>query len=73
MRERFSGGAVTHRIASSRVTDSLYFRLETLITSTSFWHCLSTCSMILASPVTTMVMRVISDRSVIPAVMLSML
>ena len=73
IRERSSGLAVTTMRASSRDTDSLYFRLLTRITSTSFWHCLSTCSTMLLSPVTTMVMRVMSGRSVWPAEMLSML
>src|SRR6266478_1535114 len=70
---RFVGSAFTLSSSISRSTWSSSERSVTLITSMSLWSCLSTCSMMKASPVTTSVIRDTDGSSVSPTDRLSML
>src|SRR5439155_26740608 len=70
---RLAGSAFTFSNSISRSTRSSSERSVTLITSMSLWSCLSTCSMMKASPATTSVIRDTDGSSVSPTDRLSML
>src|SRR5438552_14116644 len=70
---RLAGSAFTFSNSISRSTWSSSERSVTLITSMSLWSCLSTCSMMKASPMTTSVIRDTDGSRVSPTDRLSML